>query len=146
MHPTAGRPVDDVQTAFLAPVESTGIPLALRWTQTAGEVAPDDDHKRVATFELALLPIASTARANNANHISLHFAGIASDSDGNITARFSQSVETDLSPPEIQTVGERGFVYRGQFELSAGEYTARIAVRDNATGRIGSIIVPLVVH
>ncbi|MBI3478013.1 MAG: VWA domain-containing protein [Acidobacteria bacterium] len=146
MRPAAARPIDDVQTAFQAPVEFTGIPLAFRWIQAQGEVAPDGTRKRLTAFELALMPIASAAGAYNGNHVNLLFAGIARDNDGNIKARFSQSVETDLSPTEMQTVGEHGFVYKGQFALPAGEYTARIVVHDNTTGRMGSVIVPLVVH
>jgi hypothetical protein len=52
-------------------------------------------------------------------------------------------VDIHLSPEKLAQMRQRGVLYKGALELPPGEYTVRFVVRDNLTGRTGSVSGPL---
>jgi len=136
-------PLDDLQMALTAPLEFTGIPLAFRWTEAPGTTSREGKEN---TFELAILPASKLLAGPNDNQVDLQFVGIATDADGKLKAQFSQPIESTLSAADIKLIQEKGFIYKGQFRLPPGEYTIRVVVRDNRSGKIGSLIVALRGH
>ena len=49
------------------------------------------------------------------------------------------SFKSKVSAEGKTQLRESGLTYRNQFELASGQYGVRFAIRDNATGRIGSV-------
>lgn len=141
----AAPPRNEMETGFLAPVEFTGLPLVFKWSSTSEETTPGTGDRSMG-FDLALLPTMSSPFGIGGNYVRLKFAGMAIDDDGKIKARFAQSVQRQLTPEDMRIVVEHGFAYKGNFELPPGAYTVRVVVQDEATGNMGSVIVPLTVH
>ena len=52
-------------------------------------------------------------------------------------------LEENLTAEESHEIRLKGVAERGALELSPGEYSVRFVVRDDLTGRMGSISAPL---
>ena len=48
-----------------------------------------------------------------------------------------------LTPDVAQQIGTNGLTHSSQFEVKTGGYAVRFVVRDNVTGRMGSVTAPL---
>ena len=46
----------------------------------------------------------------------------------------------NLNPAQLQQITSTGVSYPGSFELPPGSYNLRLVVRDNLTGRMGSVL------
>jgi fibronectin type 3 domain-containing protein len=46
----------------------------------------------------------------------------------------------------LSAIKQQGVVYRDGFDLAPGEYTVRFVVRDDLSGRTGSVAAPLKVE
>jgi hypothetical protein len=51
-----------------------------------------------------------------------------------------------IVPETLAKLKADGIVYRNFLDLSPGDYQVRFVVRDNLSGKIGSVIVPLTVN
>ena len=76
------------------------------------------------------------------NHISLGFAALATNSKGQPQGQFSKNMEGDLSPEMSAAVRNKGLSFDGSIELPPGaDQSVRFLVRDNLTGKMGSVTV-----
>ena len=129
----------DVEFALNSPFESTGIAVAEQWQA----VLPDGGKKKIP-FALQVPATGLINEADN-NRFDIEFLarattkGIAADTTG-------QTIKGTLSPKALAKIKEEGISYRNSLDLAPGEYQVRFVVRDNLSGRIGSIIVPLTVN
>ena len=57
-----------------------------------------------------------------------------------------QKVDAHLSPEKLSSIRKNGVAYSGFLDLAPGEYTVRFVVRDDLSGRIGSVAAPLKVE
>jgi len=71
-------------------------------------------------------------------HASLDCAVRPFTSKGNPLQPQAQTFNAGLKPEDFQTVMQRFFPCSQSLDLAAGEYVLRLAVRDNATGLIGT--------
>lgn len=72
------------------------------------------------------------------------FAAVARALDAKeVSVPVVQNVDIHPEANHLATIREKGISYHGSLELAPGEYTVRIVVRDNLTGRVGSVAAPL---
>jgi VWFA-related protein len=135
----------DLSYALTSPIEGTGLPLTVKWLGTSG-----DGPKRKAEFHLQLPPNSVTLESSaGENHINfdIAIAAFANNSKDGKPA-FTTGKTFNTAVPEAQMAGltKGGIGMKNAIELAPGEYSVRVVVRDNATGKIGSVTSPLTVN
>jgi hypothetical protein len=81
------------------------------------------------------------------NHISLEFLASVTTPTGLQASRpDGKTVDLHPAPELLAKIREKGIGYRAALDLAPGEYTVRFVVRDNLTGRVGSVAAPLKVE
>jgi len=130
----------DIALALASPLDFTTIPLLARWKETT----PSGDKKRTI-FELFVPADAVLVDQSDQNHMSIDFDAAARQPAGNIAASHGRTVEAHLKADSLQQIRSRGITYKGALDLPPGEYSVRFVVRDNLSGRMGSVAAPLTV-
>ena len=131
----------DMAFALTSPFDSTGIPLTVRWRATSA----DGDKKKVQ-FGLHVAPQGLTFEGEQ-NEMNLDFAIIAlTAKSGTAADTISQTVQGAAKPENLPKMRAEGIAYNNALELPPGQYTVRFVVRDNLSGRIGSVSAPLTVN
>lgn len=77
------------------------------------------------------------------NHLNIDFAAAAREPAGKVVATNGRTLDAHLKPESLQQIRSSGITYKGALELAPGEYSVRFVVRDNLTGRLGSVTAPL---
>ena len=130
----------DVQLAMTSPLDFTSLPLLVRWTTTT----PQGEMKR-AVFEIILPANAAVVDESDQNYMSMDFEAAAREPTGKIVASHGRTLEAHLKPESLSQVRSKGITYTGDLDLPPGEYTVRFVVRDNLSGRMGSVGAPLTI-
>ena len=128
----------DIQQALGSPLEYTGLPATVTWKAIDG-----NGPNRKVTFELNLGANAALVDATDSNHMVVDFAVIANDPQGKEAAQVSRTYDFKLKPDAVDQVKNSGITYTNTIEVPLGDYTVHFVVRDNLTGKIGSLVVPL---
>ena len=130
----------DLDLAIISPFDSTGLPLTVRWLGTSA----DGTTKKVQ-FGLQLPSNALTLGAQNLlNFDYLAFAYITKD--GKQVNGISKTIRGNISPELVAKFREQPFGLKNELELGPGQYTVRFVVRDDVSGRVGSVSAPLTVN
>lgn len=103
----------DVATAIVSPVEYTGIPMIVRWTE-----AKQESGKKKFGFEIRVRPGALTVDASEDNHMKLHVVAVAMDAAGTWTADMTQKVNAHLKESNLAELRATGLVYRNLIEIA----------------------------
>lgn len=119
----------------------TELPIRGMWQQ----IEPDGKNRKVH-FTLSIPPGAVTIDTDHGNHFSLDFLIVATDAQGQEAGKISQRVDRQLPPAGASQIQANGITYPNVLTLLPGEYSVHLAVRDNITGKIGSVVVPLKVE
>lgn len=125
---------EDLQLGLISPLDYTDFPLTVRWTGNT-EVAG----KKLVGFHFLLAQGAATVDETDGNHLSMDFAAMAISAQGKIVGEFSKQMEGKLGPAPAKAIKSGGAFFPGEMELGAGDYMIRFVVRDNLSGRMGSI-------
>ncbi len=128
---------EDMDTAILSPTDFSAVPILVRWT---GRTADGEKVKLSFRFNVAAAGI--TIDSENNNRMSLAFGAFAKTSKG-IAGDFVKEMEGNLGADMAQQVGVHGVVYDGAISVLPGKYTVRFVVRDNLSGRVGTVSVPV---
>jgi VWFA-related protein len=136
-NPEITRQTDEL-LATSSVLNFTMLPLNGEWQQ----VEPAGD-KRKVHFTLNLPPGVPTIDKEHENKMSLDFLAVAHDAGGKNIAQVSQSLQRNLPPAGVAQVEGNGLTYVHSLTLPPGDYRVVIVVRDNLTGRIGSVVSPL---
>jgi VWFA-related protein len=118
-----------------------GLPFTGRWTSTATGAGD----KKIMDFEVNL-PSSDGVVTPEQTHLNLEIAALARRVDGTVAAQVGQHLERSLPAEAIAAVQQEGITYRNKLELAPGVYMVRFVIRDNMTGRIGSVSTPLKVQ
>jgi VWFA-related protein len=129
----------DVEFALNSPYESTGVVVTQQWQG----VAPDGGKKKVG-FALRV-PATDLIDEADKNRFDVEFVARATKK-GIVADTVGQTVKGTLPADALPKIKADGISYRNSFDLTPGDYQVRFVVRDNLTGRIGSVIVPLTVN
>jgi VWFA-related protein len=148
MNPDATRVVD-MNYAIGAPFEATGIPFEMKWG--AMKESPGTPKKQV-NFSIHVMGDAITFDSAN-NSIDLAVVAVAtkpaSKKDGTgatIAANLSQDIKGNLTPEKQSIVKNHGVAWNNALALEPGQYSVRFVIRDNFSGRLGSLSVPVTVN
>lgn len=129
----------DLKYAVTAPFDATGIPFELR---LRGQTA-EGDKKRVS-FGLQIPTDRVTIEAEH-NGFDLDFVAVA-NKDGAVIASVSQPAKGALSAENLAKVKASGVLYSNSLVLAPGSYQLKVIVRDNLSGKMGSVSAPVTVN
>lgn len=136
----------DMTFALTSPFDSTGIPLRMKWKATSAESDPKDGDKKKVQFALHVAPEGVTIEGDR-NQLNLDIAIIAlTKKSGTAADTISQTLQGAAKPETLAVLRADGLNYNNTLQLPPGQYTVRFVVRDNPTGKIGSVSAPLTVN
>jgi len=72
-------------------------------------------------------------------HATLDLVGFVVNRLGKTDQGFSQTINAALTPDEYKRALDAGLGYTGHVELEAGNYQLRVAVREDETGKLGTL-------
>jgi len=84
-----------------------------------------------------------TINREKGNAIDLEVITLAFDSNRKSVANASQAITTGLKPEMIQKTLQTGLGVPEKLDLAPGKYEVKFAVRDNSSGLLGTISVPI---
>jgi VWFA-related protein len=129
----------EVAMGLTAPMDYTEYPFAIRWVDV--QRAPEG--KLHCTFAFLVRPSDVAIVSDDENHINVAFAVLATSPQGQVLGHFSQILEGHLKPDTAQALLTHGLVYQGVIDVPAGDGSLRFLIRENVSGRMGSLKTPI---
>ena len=134
----------DLSSALQSPLDYTSLALVASWDKI--EPGKDPGKKHV-NYAMHLAPDSTLVNDADNNRILLEFLAVAKTPEGKqVDPPAGQRIETHLSAEKLAAVRQNGVIYKGALDLAPGEYTVRFVVRDDLSGRVGSVAAPLKVE
>ncbi len=140
MNPMLSRNTD-MANALHSPIEGTGVPVTVQWIGLAA-----NGDKKKATFFARMPPGGLTFDPTGREPLNFDFAALAYDKNGKEAGQAAQTFSRPVPADQLASVRANGVGFRNSLELVPGQYTVRFVVRDNVTGKIGSVTAPLTVN
>jgi len=135
---------NDIASALKSPLNYTELALTGHWDSS--EASKEAGKKRVV-YIVDLAPDPGLTDPNHNNQIALELAASATTPDGLQADRpADRKIDIYPTPEVLAKIREKGIACRGALDLAAGEYTVHIVIRDDLSGRIGSVTTPLKVE
>lgn len=132
---------NDIASALQSPLDYTSLALVGRWDNI--EPGKEPGKKRV-NYEMHLAADPALIDDTDNNHFALEFAALAKTPEGQqVDHPVGQKFDTHLTPEQASMTRQQGVTLRGALNLAPGEYTVRFVVRDDLSGRVGSVAAPL---
>lgn len=129
----------DIGFALSSPFDSTGIAVTVKWQGTS----PDGAKKKVA-FAVHLQAMGVIDEANK-NRFDVDFVAQAT-LKGALVGSAGQTIKGSIPAAGMAKIKADGIFYQNAIELPPGSYDVRFVVRNNLSGRIGSVTAPLMVN
>jgi len=131
--------------ALASPVTYTGLGLNAHLLPPSGDStsASAAEGKKPAEIMLAIRGESIAIDRENGNAINLEVTTVAFDHNRKSVATMSQTIATKLTPARMQKMIETGLGLPEKIDLPQGKYEVKFAVRDNLTGLLGTISVPI---
>lgn len=123
----------DVRLELGSRLMNPGIAFRGRWTGTTTK-----GDKKVVGVELRI-PAGADLISSGGSRLNLDIAAVARKRDGALAGQFAQHMETKLSADAAEMIRSKGLLYKHTLEVPRGVYMVRFVVRDNVSGRMGSI-------
>jgi len=134
----------DISSALQSPLDYTSLALVSHWDKIEPGKEPGKKH---VNYAMHLVPDAAQIDSADDNHIELDFVALVKTPDGKpVDQPRDQKIDTHLTAEKLSSIRQNGVGYRGFLDLAPGEYTVRFVVRDDLSGRIGSVAAPLKVE
>jgi hypothetical protein len=149
---TAEQRRKEIVDALSSPVQYTGLRLTVRQlpatnnatTSPAGEPATvAGSQTKSAEFLLGVMGDSVTVDREKGNAVDLQITTLVFDSSHKSVASSSQAVATVFKAEMLQKILQTGMGITEKVALAPGKYEIKFAVRDNLTGIIGTISLPL---
>ncbi len=130
----------EMAVAARSPVDYTGLPLAVKWTLDS----PGAGSGRENGFEIDVGPGALTIDPEERNHLNFDISARARPTnEKDKPLPFARQVDGHLTPDGLRKAQQEGMAFTQLWALPPGDYLVRFVVRDNLSGRIGSVSAPL---
>jgi VWFA-related protein len=134
----------DIGLALASPLDYTALPFTGHWDPF--QSSPDGAKKR-AIYVVEFPAHAALMDANDKNHIAIQvLSSVKTPAGLQVDRILSKKIEVYPKPDVEAKIREKGLSYRGAVDLAPGNYSVRIVVCDELTGRIGSVTTPLKVE
>jgi VWFA-related protein len=143
MNPDTTRDAD-LKFAINSPFDATGIPVTVRWRQGPASASQKGGDKKVVTFTLQI-PGKDLTTVGVENQIDVDILAIARN-DALVADNVAQNLKGAMAPEKFAQLKSKGVDYAGDLHLTPGNYLVRFVVRDNQSGRMGSVTAPLAVE
>ncbi len=134
----------DMNLALSSPIEGTGVPLDVKWLGVSGEGAT-----KKAGFQVHLPFTGLTFDPTGQNRLNFDFAVAAyptNSKDGKPASSLGKSFAPSLTEAQVAEVRAKGVGFNYALDLAPGQYAVRFVVRDNISGKVGSVTAPLTVN
>jgi hypothetical protein len=132
----------DIVSALMSPVNFSGLPF----TVSLHPVAPSSKGAlQDVKFDLRIPPVALTPDSTANNRMSFAIVCTAGAGKGAPVDKVAQNLEGTPKPETIERIRKEGFSYNNLLRLPSGQYVLHFVVRDNLSGKIGSVVVPYTV-
>ena len=134
----------DLNYALTSPMEGTGIPMTIKWLGNSG----DGSTKKAACLVL-VDSSGLTLDAGGQNRVNFDFAAAAyasKSNDDKPATTVGKTFTPTLSDAQMADVRAKGVGFNYAFDLAPGQYAVRFVIRDNVSGKIGSVTAPLTVN
>ena len=131
----------DFRLAVSSPMDYTGILFAVRWKQTE----PGAADKKNVNFDVVVDHDALWIDDGDRNHMSFQVLALARTATGETAGQLMQTIDAHLKPESLQEIRSSGLGYHGRFAVAPGQYMVRFVIKDNLSGRIGTVSAPLTV-
>ena len=149
----------DLNFAVNSPFDSTGVPLSVQWTggpatapgtsasNTVVASGTTDTGKKTIGFLLRVPGNGVSIEPGSPNRFNVDLLAYAfDDKQTGAAANFAKNFDGALPDAQLPTFHEKGLGYRNTLDLAPGKYTVRFVVRDNLSGRVGSLSAPVTVN
>ena len=129
----------DLAEAAVSPVDLSSVPLELTLRESKG-----GDRIRHYPFSIKVTSALLGATTEKGAPYDMTIAILARDQDGKFDRPVGKRLRGTVPQAAISNVVANGMQYDAEFETPAGgQYFGRVIVRDNLTGRIGTITMAL---
>ena len=135
----------DIREAIDSPFDFTAIPMTVRLAGQKNASDPKDKKKDVQ-FEVLLPPNSLQIDTSDQNHMNFQLVAVARDAELKQAGSADQQVDGHLKPETLDKMRAQGLVYRYAIAIPPGEYSIKFVVRDNVSGRVGSVSAPVTVE
>lgn len=129
-------PRREFATALAGPIDYTSVQFASRAEVDRQKCSGG---KCLVVAETIIPPQSLTIDQQNKNYVDFDIAVLAVKPDEKIGGESSETVKLHLTPESLAQVMETGITFRGKVHLPPGSYDLRVAIRDNQTGKIGTV-------
>jgi hypothetical protein len=126
----------EIAQTLVSPLDATGVLLAVRWLE---QPAPGGR----AGFELFVDPNGIAFDGERMNHFKLSLAAASQAPAGGLAGNLAKTIEASLSPEALKKVQATGVLYRDAVSLPEKAETVRFVIRDEISGRVGSVTAPV---
>jgi len=132
--------LSDLQLAMMSPLPYTGLQFSGRFTDIE-QRGPN----KLVHFEVNVPPDMVSLGDNN-DKLNFDVVAVARGSNGKEVAKLGQRIAKALQPQQAAVIHSDGVHYTNKLELPPGKYGLCIVVRDNGSGRTGSVTTTLAVN
>jgi VWFA-related protein len=134
----------DLSYALTSPIEGTGLPVTVKWLNVSG-----DGPTKKAGFLVHLPFDGLSFDPTGQNRLNFDFAVAAyavNGKDGKPSTTLGKSFAPTLTDAQLAEVRAKGVGFNYDLDLAPGQYAVRFVIRDNVSGKIGSVTAPLTVN
>jgi VWFA-related protein len=131
----------DIREALTSPLDYTGMPLTVKVDTPVASGA-----KKKVGFSLLVPANAATVDASDNDRLNLEIWYVVRNLKGEDVTHNSKLYNLNLNAAFVAQLQTSGIGYNDTLELPPGQYGLRVVVRDNITGRVGSVWAPLQVN
>jgi VWFA-related protein len=137
MDPSSSEGID-IREALTSPLDYTGMPLSVKL-----DAPVTSGVKRKVGFSLLVPPNAATVDASDNDRLNLEIWYVVRNVKGENVSHNNKLYNLNLNATYLAQLQKSGIGYNDTLELPPGQYGLRVVVRDNITGRVGSVWAPL---
>lgn len=129
----------DLSFALTTPIDGTGVPVTVSWSNLTAEGS-----KKKAGFVVHTPANGLTFASGQDNSLNFDFIAMAyTEKEGKTAGQVSFQYAKPVPETQLASIKENGVYFQNTLELNPGKYIVRFVVRDNNTGRVGSVTAPL---
>jgi VWFA-related protein len=134
----------DLASALQSPLDYTSLSLTARWDKIEAGKEPGKKHIH---YLMLVAPSPPLVDESADNHVVLEFVTLTKTAEGKqVNPPWGQKLELHLTAEKLASLKKTGLLYNGALDLAPGEYSVRFVVRDDLSGRVGSVAAPLKVE
>ena len=127
----------EVSLGMQSPLAFTGLPFSIQFTG-------NEDSAGKKKVNMAITLRGDAGVLNEATRtVDLAIIAVAKDAKDATVGKLNENSGGQFPPEAVAQIKELGFQLSRSIEVPAGDFTLHVVIRDNQSGRMGSLLVPL---